>query len=241
MTTQGFGIVKARSQGEPGLANFRRVYVWELPVRIFHWVNALSITMLCATGYLIGAPVRMFFAVEAYQQYWFGAVRFTHFAFAFLFTFNLLFRLYWGFVGNKYSRLINFLPLKKAQRQEIIEVLKADIMQTKLHGPLSTGHNALAALTYIGLFGISAAQILTGFSLYSGMSLAFLPKLFLWVSPLVGGEFAVRFAHHLLMWFFILFVIVHVYLTFYHDYIEGRGVISSIVGGWKFERRRDDH
>jgi len=36
------------------------------------------------------------------------------------------------------------------------------------------------------------------------------------------------------MWFFILFTIVHVYLVFYHDYVEGHGVMSSMVGGWKF-------
>jgi Ni/Fe-hydrogenase 1 B-type cytochrome subunit len=27
-----------------------------------------------------------------------------------------------------------------------------------------------------------------------------------------------------------------VYLAFYHDYIEGRGTVSSIIGGWKFDR-----
>ena len=36
------------------------------------------------------------------------------------------------------------------------------------------------------------------------------------------------------MWFFIVFTIVHVYLVFYHDYVEGHGVMSSMVGGWKF-------
>jgi len=25
-----------------------------------------------------------------------------------------------------------------------------------------------------------------------------------------------------------------VYLVFYHDYVEGHGVMSSMVGGWKF-------
>ena len=34
--------------------------------------------------------------------------------------------------------------------------------------------------------------------------------------------------------FFILFAVVHVYLVFYHDYVEGRGEISSMGGGWKF-------
>jgi hypothetical protein len=36
------------------------------------------------------------------------------------------------------------------------------------------------------------------------------------------------------MWFFILFTVVHVYLVFYHDYVEGRGEVSSMFGGWKF-------
>jgi Ni/Fe-hydrogenase 1 B-type cytochrome subunit len=31
-----------------------------------------------------------------------------------------------------------------------------------------------------------------------------------------------------------------VYLAFYHDYIEGRGTVSSIIGGWKFEREKSD-
>jgi Ni/Fe-hydrogenase 1 B-type cytochrome subunit len=34
----------------------------------------------------------------------------------------------------------------------------------------------------------------------------------------------------------VVFVIVHIYLSFYHDYIEGRGTVSSIIGGWKFDR-----
>jgi Ni/Fe-hydrogenase 1 B-type cytochrome subunit len=27
---------------------------------------------------------------------------------------------------------------------------------------------------------------------------------------------------------------VHIYLVFYHDYVEGRGEVSSMGGGWKF-------
>ena len=37
------------------------------------------------------------------------------------------------------------------------------------------------------------------------------------------------------MWFFICFAIVHVYLVFYHDYIERNGTTSSMIGGWKFQ------
>ena len=64
-----------------------------------------------------------------------------------------------------------------------------------------------------------------------------LPHMFAWIVPLMGGDLRVRQWHHAMMWFFILFAIVHVYLVFYHDYIEGRGTTSSMVGGWKFVRR----
>jgi Ni/Fe-hydrogenase 1 B-type cytochrome subunit len=74
----------------------------------------------------------------------------------------------------------------------------------------------------------------TGFGLYAAMSKSWFPKLFAWIVPLMGGDFAVRQWHHMFMWFFILFALVHVYLVFYHDYVEGRGEISSMASGWKF-------
>jgi Ni/Fe-hydrogenase 1 B-type cytochrome subunit len=36
------------------------------------------------------------------------------------------------------------------------------------------------------------------------------------------------------MWAFIIFSMIHIYLCFYHDYVERRGVTSSMIGGWKF-------
>ena len=35
---------------------YRRLYVWEMPVRVYHWLNALSISVLGVTGFLIGKP-----------------------------------------------------------------------------------------------------------------------------------------------------------------------------------------
>ena len=78
----------------------REVHVWELPVRIYHWVNALCITSLCITGYLIGAPLAIVNSTEAYFNYWFGTVRFIHFVSAFVFFFNFLVRIYWDLAGT---------------------------------------------------------------------------------------------------------------------------------------------
>ncbi len=215
---------------------YRRVYVWEWPVRLYHWLNATCVFLLVITGFVIGKPFAIQYSTEAYQQSWFGTVRFIHFVTAFIFFFNFAFRTYWGFVGNKYARWRNFIPFRKEQWQEISEVMKADILQTKMSRFISVGHNMLAGLTYFLSFLAFLFQAVTGFALYSAMSHSFLPRLFTWVVPLMGGDFAVRQWHHMLMWFFVVFVIIHVYLVFYHDYVEGRGTTSSMVGGWKFER-----
>jgi Ni/Fe-hydrogenase 1 B-type cytochrome subunit len=212
----------------------REVYVWELPVRLYHWVNMLCVMALCITGYIIGDPLALMKGTEAYFNYWFGTVRFIHFVSAFIFFFNFLFRIYWGFAGNEFARWYNFIPLKRCQWKEILDVIKVDILQLTHKRIDSIGHNALASLIYFVTFLIFLLQCLTGFGMYSAMSQSFLPKMFAWIVPVMGGDMAVRQIHHILMWGFILFAIVHVYLVFYHDYIERRGVTSSMIGGWKF-------
>ena len=215
---------------------YRRVYVWELPIRFFHWTNAAGVFALIVTGFLIGNPQVFIRSNEAFQQYWFGWTRFLHFAAAYVVLFNFLFRLYWGFVGNEYARWSGFFPRTKEHFRDMWGTVRIDILQTKLRGNISIGHNYLASLTYIGLFVIMLFQIISGFGLYSSMSGSFIPKLFTWIIPLMRGDANVREWHHMFMWVFVVFTIIHVYLVFYHDYVEGRGDMSSMFGGWKFER-----
>jgi len=212
----------------------RLVYVWQRPVRIFHWVNALAIFTLCITGYFIGDPLAIQTGTDASSNFGFGIIRNIHFTAGYVFFCNFLFRLYWGFVGNKFATWDNYVPYKKKQWKEIWEVLKIDILQVKLGPHPTVGHNSLASTTYFITFIAFVLQSLTGFGLYAAMSPSFFPKLFAWFVPLIGGDFMARHIHHLLMWVFILFAIVHVYLVFYHDYIERNGVTSSMIGGWKF-------
>lgn len=211
-----------------------RVYVWEIPVRLYHWLNAFSLVVLCVTGYLIGSPLAIQRSTEAYTSYWFGTVRFIHFLFAYIFFFNFLFRIYWGFAGNRYANWKNFIPYRKKQWKEIKQVMAVDVLQAD-NQPIETiGHNAVAGMTYFMTFLAFLFQCLTGFGLYAAMSKSWFAKMFAWIIPVMGGDFAVRQWHHVFMWFFILFALVHVYIVFYHDYVEGRGEISSMGSGWKF-------
>lgn len=218
---------------------FSRIYVWQFPVRLFHWINATGIFLLAGTGFLIGHPATLFGTNEAYEQYWFGWIRFVHFATAYVVFFNFLFRVYWGFVGNRYARWSNFFPVNKEQFLDLWETVRIDILQLKLRGSISIGHNYLASLTYIALFIIFIFQVISGFGLYASMSGSFIPKLFTWIVPLMGGDANVREWHHMFMWAFVVFTIIHVYLILYHDYVEGRGDMSSMIGGWKFGKGHD--
>lgn len=220
-------------------ATIDRVYVWEWPVRMYHWVNFLSVTVLLVTGVLIGHPVALQLGREASFSYWFGTVRFIHFATGFVFFFNFVFRIYWGFVGNKHARWPNFIIHNRRQLEEARDVLKVDILQAEVKPIESIGHNSLAGFTYFLTFLAFLFQSITGFGMYAAMSDAWFPKLFAWTVPLMGGDVAARQWHHALSWFFIIFAMVHVYLVFYHDYVERRGVLSSMAGGWKFiEKKR---
>ena len=75
----------------------RSIRMGILPARIYHWVNALCIVI---PGFIIADPPAILNASEAYFSYWFGVVRFIHFVAAFVFFFNFVFRLYWGFPGE---------------------------------------------------------------------------------------------------------------------------------------------
>jgi Ni/Fe-hydrogenase 1 B-type cytochrome subunit len=81
---------------------FERIYVWELPVRIYHWVNAVALMVLFATGLYISHPI-LISGGEAWNSFLMGRVRQVHFAAAYIFTAVLLWRLVWIFIGNEYA------------------------------------------------------------------------------------------------------------------------------------------
>ena len=147
-------------------AHLREVYVWQLPVRIFHWVNAFAITILCITGYIIGDPPAIMHGTAPEFNYWFGWVRLTHFIAAFIFIINFLVRIYWFFAGNTFSRWPNYIPLTKKQWRGIFETTKVDVLLLSPKPVYDIGHNSLAAFTYFGLFLIMIVQSVTGLAMF---------------------------------------------------------------------------
>ena len=201
--------------------NFKRVYVWEIPVRLFHWLTVLCVFILIVTGFVIADPPAINSNAEASDSYWFGWIRVIHFVTAYVLIANSLFRLYWSFVGNWFSEWQNFLPYTKKGLKNILYVLKVDILlmddkENKLSN-ISIGHNSLAAFSYFIMALLFILQMSTGLVLIEGTSSWWFPKMFSFIVPLFGGEIVVRYIHHILTWIFIAFIVVHVYLVLYLD------------------------
>ena len=101
------------------------VYVYEAPVRLWHWLNAACITILIVTGYLIGRPLPSMQIAEAYDQFVMGYIRFAHFAAAQLLTVGFFGRIYWAFVGNHHAKQMFYIPIfKKVWWQEVFFELR---------------------------------------------------------------------------------------------------------------------
>jgi len=220
--------------------NYKRVYVWSLVVRFFHWTTAFSTIILIITGFIIADPPAINQNVEATNSYWFGYVRAIHLITAFILVAVVFFRIYWAFVGNRFASWKNFIPFSKKGMSNIWHVIRVDIllMPDKEHklSNISIGHNYLAAFSYLLMTLLFILQFSTGFALMSETSDFWFTNMFAWVLPLFGGDILVRYLHHLSTWFFMTFVVIHIYLVLYHDYVEGRGEVSSMISGFKFVR-----
>lgn len=207
------------------------VRVWDLPVRLTHWINVACILVLSITGYYIANPFVGTHG-DATLQFLMGAIRFTHFLVAFIFTVTILFRIYWAFRGNTYARWRQFLPTTRKRWGEFGRMLRYYTFLRR-DPPAQIGHNPLAGITYTGLYVLFMLQIVTGFALYSQpFHGGFWPFAFGWIIHIFGAQ-PVRLVHDIIMWLIIAFTIHHVYSAVLIDIEERSGLVSSIITGTK--------
>ncbi|MFQ5617112.1 MAG: Ni/Fe-hydrogenase, b-type cytochrome subunit [Anaerolineales bacterium] len=211
-----------------------RVYVWEAPVRLTHWVNVAAIVVLSITGFYIGNPVAQTTGREAYSSYLMGTIRFIHFTAAFVFIGSIALRTYWAFVGNRWASWRALAPLFTAEgRGKMMHAIRYYAFLRR-EPPLVLGHNALAGFTYAIIVLLYFIQIFTGFALYGQANPGGLWwTLTSWVFILISNQY-IRLIHHLIMWLIITFALQHVYTAFLIDVEEANGLFSSIFSGWKF-------
>lgn len=211
------------------------VYVYEAPVRLWHWVNALMITLLAITGYLIANPLPTL-PGEASDHFLMGYIRFVHFAAAYVFVIAFIGRLYWAFVGNEHAQELFKLPMFRPYFwSDLLHELRWYAFIEK-EPKKYVGHNPLAHVFMVVFITIGGfAMVLTGFALYSeqtGLG-SWQDDLFGWLIPMVGQSQDVRMWHHWGMWIIVTFVMLHVYVAIREDILSRQSMISTMLSGWR--------
>ncbi len=212
------------------------VYVYEAPLRLWHWIQFLAICTLCVTGFLIGHPLPSQ-PGQPYDHFLMGYVRFAHFTAAYIFIVGFLFRVYWALAGNQHAREI-FLPaiLRADYWRGVWHELKWYLFLEREPRKYS-GHNPLAILAMHLMFVWGSLFImLTGLALMGEGTLegSWQYDWFSsWITPLFGQPQDVRTWHHLAMWYLVCFIVVHIYVAVREDIMSRQSIVSSMISGWR--------
>lgn len=128
--------------------------VWDLTTRLFHWVNVLCIIGLVAAGVVILNAKVLGISGDGKIL-----LKTVHVYIGYVFVLNLLWRLIWGFLGNRYVRWSAILPIGKSYWKS----LRAYISGAKAGNiPQYAGHNPAAKLMVSFLFVLLTVQATTG-------------------------------------------------------------------------------
>lgn len=109
-----------------------KVYVWDLPTRLFHWSLVIVVVATFIAAKIGGNAMT-----------WHGRL-------GLIIIGLLVFRIVWGFVGSTYARFIQFVRGPATIRTYLCGEWK------------ELGHNPLGALSVLALLGILATQAATG-------------------------------------------------------------------------------
>jgi cytochrome b len=116
-----------------------RIKVWDLPLRLFHWLMVIAI----AVAFLSSeedSPLNRWHVVAGWTA---GLL--------------LVFRVVWGFVGGEHSRFADFVKSAGFARH-LSELLRG-------HAEPTLGHNPLGAVSVLVLLAMIAATVYTGVTL----------------------------------------------------------------------------
>lgn len=121
--------------------------VWDLPVRVMHWLLVASIAVCWWTGMHNQLDYHLY---SGYVALWI-----------------VLMRLYWGVVGSSTARFVNFVRGPEAVLDYARSLHRRDT-------PHTHGHNALGAISVLAMLGLVLAVVVLGLfavdvdGLYSG-------------------------------------------------------------------------
>jgi Ni/Fe-hydrogenase 1 B-type cytochrome subunit len=205
---------------------------WSILLRLYHWAFALSIIFLVVTGFFINTPWTntMIEGSASWPMAW---MRYIHFVAGYVFTAAVLTRIFLFIFGNAQERITDVLPVTGRNINNFFKTLLQYSYISDEHDD-RLGHNVLAGLTYVVTILAAVFQLVSGFYML-------FPEIMVWEGwgvAIFASQQNARFIHHLLMWWFMIFALIHVYLVIWNDVKGPEGLVSSIFTGDKFKHKK---
>jgi thiosulfate reductase cytochrome b subunit len=184
------------------MANWVRVH--PLVVRITHWINALAVLVMVASGWRIynASPLFESFAFPDALTLggWLAGALQWHFAAMWLLALNGIIYLFYGIVSGHFRRKL--LPISpRAVIQDISQALRGRLA----HEDLSV-YNAAQRAAYLALIVSFIVLILSGLAIWKPVQLQEL-------AALMGGYEGARLLHFFAMSLVVFIVVVHVVMV----------------------------
>lgn len=132
----------------------KRYKVWDRTTRVFHWVNATTVILLMILGTIILNAKTLGIEGEAKIL-----LKTIHSYIGYVFVINLVWRMIWAFIGNRFARWGQILPIGKnysTSLKEYAASMRSDQPQHYL------GHNPIARLVVGLFFLLLSIQAITG-------------------------------------------------------------------------------
>lgn len=197
-----------RGEGIPGQApevtEDQRRLVWDLPLRVFHWLLVLSVTASWATGQ-IGSSVREY---HMWLGYWMMVL--------------LTFRVLWGVLGTRHSRFASFMPTPASVWRYARDVLRGQASET-------VGHNPVGSLMVFLMLTLLILQVVSG--LFTDDDIFFAGP-YAQVVSLSTADFFEGLHHEVVNWIVVL-ALAHIAAALYHTFKMKEPLIQAMITGRK--------
>jgi thiosulfate reductase cytochrome b subunit len=179
------------------------VKIHPVVVRVTHWINALAILVMVASGWRIynASPLFDFkFPRDLTLGGWLGGSLQWHFAAMWLLALNGLVYLIYGFASGRFRQ--RFLPIT------IRGILKdtLDAFRGKLAHDDLTVYNTAQRAAYVAIILAIVVLVASGLAIWKPVQLQ-------WLAAPMGGYEGARLVHFLAMCTVVFIVVVHIIMV----------------------------
>jgi cytochrome b len=180
----------------------KKIRVWDLPTRLFHWSLLVAVV-----GCFITAKIS-------------GNAMLWHARLGYAVLVLLVFRLIWGVIGGYHSRFANFVTGPKA----VLAYLSQMNTSKATHTP---GHNPMGALSVIALLGSLLFQASSG--LFANDDISFEGPLAKFISS--SSSSLLTKLHHWNEKVLIALVVLHLAAILFYTFKKKQPLVPAMISG----------